>query len=136
MSTSTRPGLLTVLAILVGLEALGTTAYAGWYAAQFFVAKIESLAGALFLLALFILCAVWLWSLAIGLFRARRWVRSGTIVWQTIQVVVGVSMINAEGDWLFVALGMIVLGLGCGALMFTPSVTKATARTSTGSASE
>jgi hypothetical protein len=51
-------------------------------------------------------------------------------VWQTIQVVVGVSMINAEGDWVFVAIGMILLGLGCGVLTFTPSVTKVTARQS------
>ena len=128
MRPTTRPALLTVLAVLVGLEALGVSTYAVWYAVQFFVAPIESLAGALFLLVLFVLAAVWLWSLSLGLFRVRRWTRSGTLVWQTIQVVVGVSMINAEGDWIFVALGMIVLGLICGTLMFTPSVTAVTAR--------
>lgn len=128
MDAPTRPRLLTLLAGLVAIETLGVSAYAIWYALQFFVARIESLAGALFLLALFILCAVWLWSLTVGLFRVRRWARSGTLVWQTIQVVVGVSMINAEGDWVFVAIGMILLGLACGALTFTTSVTKVTAR--------
>lgn len=128
MSTSPRPALLSLLASLVALEALGISAYAAWYGVQLFVAETGTLAGALFLFGLFILIAVWLWALANGLFRMRTWARSGTLVWQTIQVVVGVSMISAEGDWIFVALGMIVLGLGAGALTFAPKVVAVIAR--------
>jgi hypothetical protein len=127
---TTRPALLTLLALLVALEAVGVSIYTIWYGTQLFVAEVGTLGGALFLFGLFILFSVWLWSLTVGLFLVRRWARSGTIVWQTIQVVVGVSMINAEGDWVFVAIGMILLGLGCGVLTFTPSVTKVTARQS------
>lgn len=128
MSTSPRPALLSLLAALVALEALGISAYAAWYGVQLFVAETGTLAGALFLFGLFILIAVWLWALANGLFRMRTWARSGTLVWQTIQVVVGVSMISAEGDWIFVAIAMIVLGLGAGALTFAPKVVAVIAR--------
>ena len=128
MSTSPRPALLSLLAALVALEALGISAYAAWYGVQLFVAETGTLAGALFLFGLFILIAVWLWALANGLFRMRTWARSGTLVWQTIQVVVGVSMISAEGDWIFVAIAMIVLGLGAGVLTFAPKVVAVIAR--------
>jgi hypothetical protein len=120
--------LLTLLAVLVAVEALGVSAYAAWFGVQLFVATTTSLAGALFLFALFILMAVWLWALTVGLFRMRTWTRSGTLVWQTIQVVVGVSMISAEGDWVVVAVALIALGLLAGALMFTPRVMKAISR--------
>ena len=128
MSSPTRPRLLTVLALLVAIEALGVSAYALWYGVQFFVAPTGNLAGALFLFGLFILIAVWLWALASGLYRMRTWSRSGTLVWQTIQVVIGVSMISAEGDWIFVALSLMALGLAAGAVSFAPSVVAAIAR--------
>mgnify|MGYP000482846332 CR=1 FL=1 len=128
MTPSTRPPLLTVLATLVAVEALGVSVYAAWFGTQLFVAETGTLAGALFLFALFILMAVWLWALTIGLFRMRTWTRSGTLVWQTIQVVVGVSMVSAEGDWIFVALALIALGLLAGGLMFTPRVMRAISR--------
>lgn len=128
MTSPKRPVLLTVLALLVAIEALGVSAYTGWYVTQLFVAETGTLSGALFLCGLFILCAVWLWTLTIGLLRARTWSRSGTLVWQTIQVVVGVSMINAEGDWIIVAIFMIALGLAAGVIGFTPQVVAAISR--------
>jgi hypothetical protein len=128
MAPSKRPPLLTVLAALVAIEALGVSGYAVWFGLQLFVAETGSLAGALFLLVLFIGMALWLWALTFGLFRMRTWTRSGTLVWQTIQVVVGVSMISAEGDWLFVALAMIVLSVLAGVLIFTPRVMQAISR--------
>jgi hypothetical protein len=128
MSSVQRPPLLTVLAAIVGLEAVGVSVYAIWYITQLFVSEIGSLAGALFLAALFVGMAVWLWFLTVALIRVKTSSRSGTLVWQTIQVVVGVSMINAEGDWIVVAIAMIVLGLAAGALLFTPQVTAAIAR--------
>jgi type IV secretory pathway TraG/TraD family ATPase VirD4 len=128
MATSTRPLLLTVLALVVAIEALGVSVYAAWYGAQFFVTQTGSLGGALFLLGLFILIAVWLWALTVGLLRMRTFTRAGTLVWQTIQVVVGVSMISAEGDWLFVGLGMIIFGVLAGAITFAPSVVAVIAR--------
>ena len=128
MTSPARPALLTLLAILVGVEALGVSSYTGWYITQLFRAETGTLSGALFLCALFVLCAVWLWALTVGLLRSRTWSRSGTLVWQTIQVVVGVSMINAEGDWIFVAVFMIVLGLAAGVIGFTPQVVAAIAR--------
>jgi hypothetical protein len=128
MAPSKRPPLLTVLAALVAIEALGVSAYAAWFGTQLFVAPTASLAGAVFLLALFVLMAVWLWALTIGLIRMRTWTRSGALVWQTIQVVVGVSMMSAEGGWVAVAVVLIVLGLIAGALIFTPRVMKAISR--------
>ena len=128
MTSPKRPVLLTVVALLVAIEALGVSVYTAWYGVRLFVAETGTLAGALFLFGLFILIAVWLWVLASGLFRGRTWARSGTLVYQTIQVVVGVSMITAEGDWIFVAIGMIVLGLAAGALTFAPSVVAVIAR--------
>ena len=128
MTSVRRPPLLTVLAILVGLEALGVTGYTVWFGTQLFVAETGTLSGALFLFGLFIAMSAWLWTLAVGLVRMRTWTRSGTLVWQTIQVVIGASMINAEGDWLFVALVMIVLGALGGVLIFMPKVSRAIAR--------
>jgi len=124
-----RPPLLILVAVLVGVEALGASAYAIWFGAQFFVAHIESLAGALFLLALFVLCAVWLWALTIGLLRMRVWTRAGTLVWQTIQAVVGFSMVGAEGAWPAIAVGMIALAVAVGVLLFTRPVAAVTTRT-------
>ena len=129
MTSHARPLMLTFLTVVVGIEALGVTGYSLWYITQLFVSEVESLAGALFLCALFVGMSIWLWFLTMALFRVRTASRAGTLVWQTIQVVIGVSMINAEGDWLFVALGMIVLGIAGGVLVFTPNVTAAIART-------
>ncbi len=128
MTPAQRPPLLTTLAGLVGLEALGVTGYTVWFGIQFFVAPTGSLSGALFLLALFVAMSAWLWILAVGLVRMRTWTRAGTLVWQTIQVVIGASMINAEGDWFIVALVMIVLGALGGVFIFTPRVSRAIAR--------
>ncbi len=128
MSETVRPVGLVILSILVGLEALGLSAYVLWYGSQLFVAETGTLGGAIFLFGLFILMAVWLWALTRGLFRMRTWARSGTLVYQTIQVVVGGSMITAEGDWIFVAVAMIILGLVAGVLLFSPRVVAVLAR--------
>ena len=128
MTSAQRPPLLVLLAIVVGIEGLGVAGYTVWYGIQLFVAESGTLSGALFLFGLFIAMSAWIFTLATGLYRMRTWARSGTLVWQTIQVVVGVSMINAEGDWFIVAIFMIVLGLAGGVLMFTPKVSRAIAR--------
>lgn len=128
MTPAQRPTLLLLLAVLVGIEGLGVAGYTVWFGIQFFVAPTDSLAGALFLFALFIAMSAWVWTLAVGLLRMRTWTRSGTLVWQTIQVVIGASMINAEGDWIFVAIVMMVLGVAGGVLVFMPSVSRAIAR--------
>jgi ABC-type multidrug transport system permease subunit len=128
VSETVRPVGLVILSILVGLEALGVSIYALWFGSQLFVARTDTLAGALFLLVLFVLMAIWLWSLANGLYRMRTWARAGTLVYQTIQIVVGGSMITAEGDWIFVAVAMIILGLVAGVLLFSPRVVAVLAR--------
>ena len=128
MSETARPVGLVTLSFLVCLESLGVSLYALWFGSQLFVARTDTLAGALFLLVLFVLMAVWLWSLANGLYRMRTWARAGTLVYQTIQIVVGGSMITAEGDWIFVAAGMIILGVAAGVLLFTPRVVAVLAR--------
>jgi len=128
VSETARPVGLVILSLLVCLEALGISLYALWFGSQLFVAETGTLGGALFLFGLFILMAFWLWALTVGLYRMRTWSRSGTLVYQTIQVVVGISMLNAEGDWIFVAVGMIILGLVAGVLLFTPRVVAVLAR--------
>ncbi len=128
MSSTTRSPLLLVLAVVLGIEALGVSGYTVWFGAQLFVAETGTLSGALFLLGLFILCSAWLWVMLVGLIRVRPGVRAPAVVWQTTQAVVGISMINAEGDWWIVAVVMIVLALGGGVLLFTPSVSRAIAR--------
>lgn len=128
MTTATRPRLLTFLALLLAIEALGVSGYTLWYGTQLLVAEAGTLAGAVFLFVLFIAMSVWAWTLAAGVFRMRTWSRAGSLVWQTILVVIGVSMINAEGDWIIVAIAMIALGALGGVLLFTPKVSQAIAR--------
>lgn len=128
MASPTRPVLLTVLALLVAIEALGVSGYTAWYAAQFFFSNTFSLTDALFLLALFVICSVWLWFAAVGIFRMRSWARAAVLVWQTIQAVMGFSMVNAEGAWQAIAVAMIALAIAAGVLVFMPQVVAVTAR--------
>lgn len=55
-----------------------------------------SYASAVAILVLAVIAAVWLAVLAINAMRARPWVRSGTVVWQILQIAVAVGFFQGE----------------------------------------
>ena len=135
MSVNTRPVGVIVLAVIVWLEAAALALTALWFAAQFFVAKPDNLAGALLILALTIAAAIWMGAAGFGLLALKPWTRAATLVWQLCQVALAAGMFQgllvngvAPEILLWSGFGLLVPALIAGFLLFTPKVSEAIAR--------
>lgn len=131
------PRTLRVLAIIVGLETLMLAAWTLWYAAGFFTDTPDSLGGAIVILILSLVAAVWLAFATVGLLRRQTWTRAATLVWQLCQVAVAAGAFQGlvapadAGVGLtapVIGTALLVPALCAGVLLFTPSVVTALRR--------
>lgn len=90
-----RPAGLLIVALLAGFEVLGLVALAALAVANGpgnpFPLTAYGVGGTL------LLCAFLLAVVAIGTFRARPWARSAGMVWQVVQLLVGVYAFQGPG---------------------------------------
>ena len=121
-----RPIGLILVTILVGLEGLAMGAISARLGLALVFGQTKSLVTSVALFALVAAATVWLFFIAVGLWRGKRWARSAALFWQLIQLSVasasfGGQFGNAAIGWSLIVPSLLVL-----VLVFTKSVVKAT----------
>ncbi len=125
-----RPRGVTVVALILVCESLALMAVAGWFVYGLISSTPASLGGAVFLLVLLLLFAVWL--LVVGHFfhRGYRWTRSAALVFQFFVIVLAVPTLTGGVIWL--GLLMLVPAVLVLQQLFTRPVVSYTNRTGEG----
>lgn len=123
-----RPVLLTMLAVMLFLEAALLAATAGFLFYELVTETPASYASAIAILGLVVLAAAWLVIVAINALRAKPWVRGAALTWQVLQLAVAVGSFQGlfprdDIGWLLLVPSVIVLFL-----LFTRSVMAVTRR--------
>lgn len=123
-----RHPLVTVIAVIVLLEALALAAGAMFVLVELFVDVPLSYATAIAMLILAVIAAAWLFAVTVGLLRGRRWARGGALYWQLMQLALALGSFQgafARPDigWLLLAPAVVVL-----VLLFSRPVLQATSR--------
>jgi hypothetical protein len=75
-----------------------------------------------------VLAAVWLAAMVVGAVRGRAWIRAAAVVWQVLQIAVGIGALQgalAQPAW---GWPLIVVAVAAFILLFTPQVVEATRR--------
>jgi hypothetical protein len=114
------------LAVLVFAEAAALLALTVYLVVELFLERPQSYGSAVSILALSAFAGAWLVVVAVSVLRGRPWVRAAVVVWQVLQIGVGVGSLQGllprqDIGWL-----LIVPALAALALVFTRSVTAAT----------
>jgi hypothetical protein len=120
-----RPPLVWVLAALLTLEFLLVAALAVLAIASVAQGGSGGLASGIALAAIIVLAAIWLAAMVVGLLRGQSWVRAAGIVWQVIQIAVGVGILGSQPA---IGIPLLVAAVLAFILLFTPSVVAATRR--------
>jgi hypothetical protein len=120
-----RPPLVWVLAALLTLEFLLVAALAVLAIVSVAQGGSGGLASGIALAAIIVLAAIWLAAMVVGLLRGQSWVRAAGIVWQVIQIAVGVGILGSQPA---IGIPLLVAAVLAFILLFTPSVVAATRR--------
>jgi len=123
-----KPPLLIVLVGILFLEAAALAATALWFLSRIFFEKAESLGGAVVILIIVALVAVWVTVTAIYTLRARPWVRGAIFTWQVLQIAVAAGAFQGFYAQPSVGYALLVPAVLAVLLLFSPSVLKATTR--------
>jgi len=115
-----------VLAALLALEAVALWALAVWELVELLTQPAASEASAIALLVLIVIAAAWVSAIAISVLREHSWVRGAAVVWQVVQVAVGIGFLQGADANVALGLALIVPAVVVVALLFTPSVMVAT----------
>ncbi len=121
-----RPALLVVLAVFIFLECAALAAVTVYLFVELLAATPDSYASALALLVLSALAAIWLGVMGVHALLGRSWIRAGAVVWQILQIAVGIGSFQGafsrpDVGWLLILPAIVVL-----VLLFAPSVVAAT----------
>ncbi|HUG49743.1 MAG TPA: hypothetical protein VLZ78_01975 [Terrimesophilobacter sp.] len=124
------PALLKILAVLLFAEAAALAAGAAFLLVEILVETPQSYAAAVAILALTALAAVWLAIIGVNTLRGRPWVRAAAMVWQVLQIGLGIGSMQglfprADIGWFLIVPAVVVI-----ALLFTGPVLAATRRDS------
>ena len=108
---SSPPAAAVVVALVVAAEATALLAAAGWYGYQLAAGSpVLSFWGAVFTLVLLLAFSVWLYSVAVFLYRGYRWTRAAALVAQLFVLTIGFPALSG---------GLVVPGLA----MLLPAIT-------------
>ena len=125
VSENRRPGTLTALIVIVGLEAIALIVATAWLAFEVAVATPESMATAVALAVTCAIAAAGVCWLTVSLVRRRSTVRGAVLVWQLMQAAVGIGALQgifARPDIGWALLLPAIIGF---VLVLTPSVSAA-----------
>lgn len=118
-----RPPLVWLLAAILTLEFLLVAALAILSIVSIAQSGSTDAASGIALAVIIVLAAVWLAAMVVGLLRGHSWVRAAGIVWQVIQIAVGVGILGSQ---LAIALPLLIAAAAAFILLFTPQVVAAT----------
>jgi hypothetical protein len=96
VSTTRRPALLWVLVVLLAIEFLGVSALAVVLLVETLTASGASVGGGIALTVIGFVVAAWLGAIIVGTLRGQAWIRAAAIVWQVLQVAVGVGALQGQ----------------------------------------
>ena len=96
MSTTRRPALLWLLVVLLSIEFLGVAALAVVLLIETLTAPSASVGGGIALTVIGFVAAAWLGAIVVGTLRGQAWTRAAAIVWQVLQVAVGVGALQGQ----------------------------------------
>lgn len=133
MRDARRTPLVTLLVIIVGAEAALMVGISAFLLIELMIAPTTSIGTAIALAVLSALAAIWLVVITIGAWRGRPWTRGGALVWQFMQVAVGVGSIQGFLPRPDIAAWLILPAVVAIILLLTPSVSEHLARTEGGS---
>ena len=125
---TTRPALLLVLAVIVGLEALLVTGVAVWLLVELLTQRPESYPSAIAITVLGFLAAAWAILTVVGLFRRRSWARASALTIQILQLAVAVGCFQGLFARPDLGWALLVPAVVAGVLAVSPAVVRATAR--------
>lgn len=128
MSTPRRPALLWALIAMLTVEFLGVGSLAVTLVVETLTTPSATFGAGIALTIVVIVAAVWLAAIVIGTYRGRAWIRAAAIVWQVLQVAVGVGALQgqvAQPGW---GWPLIVLAAFVFLVLFAKSVVTATTR--------
>lgn len=125
MTRPRRPVLLWVLAALLAGEFALVAVLAALSIVSVVQSGVDDLASGIALTVVIVLAAIWLGAMVVGALRGRSWIRAAGVVWQVIQIAVGIGILLGTP-----ALGwpLVVVAVTAFVLLFTPPVVNATRR--------
>ncbi|WP_371740919.1 hypothetical protein [Frigoribacterium sp. CFBP 13729] len=125
-ATPSRPALFWLLVLLLVAEATLLAVATAYLLIEILTVQPDSYAAAAAILLLTLLATVWLGAIVVGALRGRGWIRGAAIVWQVLQIAVGVGSLQGTfanpsvGLWLIVPAVLVVV------LLLVPSVVAVT----------
>lgn len=128
MADTRRTPLVTLLVIILGSESLLMAGISAFLLLEFVIDAPQFVGTALFLTALCILAAVWLAIITVGAWRGRSWTRGGALVWQFLQLAVGIGSIQGLVPRPDIASWLVLPAVVAIVLLLTPSVSLFLAR--------
>ena len=128
MNPPRRPPLLWVLAALLTVEFLLVATLAVLSVVSVVQGGSQDLGGGVALAVIIALAAVWLGAMVVGALRGQSWIRAAGIVWQVIQIAVGVGALLGPLGQPWLGWPLVIVAVAAFVLLFTPSVVEATRR--------
>jgi hypothetical protein len=126
VSTTRRPAILWALLVLLSLELLGVGALAVTLLIETLTAPTATFGAGIALTIVAFIAAAWLAAIVVGTARGQAWIRAAAIVWQVLQVAVGVGALQgqvAQPGW---GWPLIILAVVVFLLLFTKPVVATT----------
>jgi hypothetical protein len=101
------------LVVLLTVEFLGVAALAVVLLVETLIAPTTSIGGGIALTVIGFVAAAWLGAIVVGTLRGQAWIRAAAIVWQVLQVAVGVGALQGQvaqpaWGWPLIVLAVVV----------------------------
>ena len=96
VSIARRPALLRLLIVLLAIEFAGVAALAIVLLVETLTTRSASIGGGIALTIIGFIAAAWLGAIVVGALRGQAWIRAAAIVWQVLQVAVGVGALQGQ----------------------------------------
>ena len=114
MSIARRPALLWLLIVLLAVEFLAVAALAIVLLIETVTAPSAVMGGGIALTVIALVAAAWLGAIVVGALRGQSWIRAAAIVWQVLQVAMGVGALQGQfaqpaWGWPLIVLAAVVL---------------------------
>lgn len=126
MNPPRRPPLLWALVGLLTLEFLLVAGLTVLTVVSLVEGGAGSLASGIALTVIVALAAIWLAAMVIGALRGQAWIRAAAVVWQVIQIAVGIGALLGALAQPWIGWPLVIVGVAAFVLLFTPSVVEAT----------
>jgi hypothetical protein len=96
VSTTRRPAALWLLIVLLSVELLGVGSLAGTLLIETLTTRTATFGAGIALTIVAFIAAASLTAIVVGTYRGQAWTRAAAIVWQVLQVAVGVGALQGQ----------------------------------------